>query len=230
MTRVRVLGLVAYMLPTPGAFPADAQAPPGITAEKVTTQSGSRGVMMRPAAPGRYAAVLHLHGSGDTVENNLEILRLFARAGFVALDVEYRRTETGRVDAADIDRSLDLLNGSRHVLRGVVGVNGFSLGGRMALRVAASRKVLAVSAIAARTSAGSPTILDQAGDLKCPVLLQHGVDDASVPYEDSVLLERKLKSLRRTVSFFGYPGAGHRDLPWNRVYDRIVAFFRTHLD
>jgi hypothetical protein len=32
------------------------------------------------------------------------------------------------------------------------------------------------------------------------------------------------------VSFVGYPGAGHRDLPWTRVYDRIVAFFRTHLD
>jgi dienelactone hydrolase len=116
------------------------------------------------------------------------------------------------------------------VRRGVIGLNGFSLGGRLALRVAARRTVLAVSAIAARTSSGStPTVLEQADRLTVPILLQHGTDDSVVPYNDSVLLERKLKSLGRSVEFVSYPGAAHNTLPWDRVYEKVLSFFMSHL-
>ena len=30
-------------------------------------------------------AVLHLHGSGDTARDNIEVLRIFARSGYVAM-------------------------------------------------------------------------------------------------------------------------------------------------
>ena len=39
--------------------------------------------MYRPVGEGPYPAVLHLHGSGDTVANNVDILQRFARAGYV---------------------------------------------------------------------------------------------------------------------------------------------------
>ena len=84
----------------------------------------------------------HLHGSGDTVANNVDVLRIFAQAGYVAMDIEYREARQGSIDLADIHTSLEFLNGSRYVRRGVIALNGFSLGGRMALRVAAHAKVL----------------------------------------------------------------------------------------
>lgn len=125
--------------------------------------------------------------------------RRHGSASRFAMDIAYRQAGQGSIDLADIHASLEFLNGSRYVRRGVIGLNGFSLGGRMALRVAAHAKVLAVSAIAARTSSQSnPTVLDEAGRLTSPILLQHGTSDSVVPYQDSVLLEKKLKSVRLT--------------------------------
>ena len=75
----------------------------------------------------------------------------------------------------------------------------------------------------------NPTVLDQVGRLTCPILLQHGTEDSVVPYQDSVLLEKKLRELGRPVELISYPGADHGTLPWNQVYRRVLAFFRTQL-
>ena len=228
--RFITVGVLGCLLLTSCALPSNAQGVSNVVEADVTTPSGSRGVMVRPAGTGPYPAVLHLHGSGDAVANNVDVLRIFAQAGYVAMDIEYRQTGQGSIDVADIHTSLEFLNGSRYVRRGVIALNGFSLGGRMALRVAAHAKVLAVSAIAARTSSQSnPTVLDEADRLNSPILLQHGTNDSVVPHQDSVLLDKKLKSLGRRVELVSYRGAGHTSLPWNEVYDRVLVFFRNHL-
>jgi dienelactone hydrolase len=228
--RFSTVSLLTGVLLTCGAVATSAQDVGGAAEADVTTQSGSRGVMVRPLGSGPYPAVLHLHGSGDTVANNVDILRLFARAGYVAMDIEYRRAAGGSIDIGDIQTSLQYLNGSRYVKSGAIGLNGFSLGARMALLLAAREKVVALSAIAARTtSMSNPTVLDQAGRLTCPILLQHGTEDSVVPYQDSVLLEKKLRGLGRPVALISYPGADHSTLPWNQVYGRVLDFFRKHL-
>ncbi len=146
------------------AVNASSGSQPALLSEsEVTTTTGSKGVMVRPIGDGPFPAVLHLHGSGDTAAANVEALRIFARAGYVALDVDYRGVGSGSIDIQDIYKSLEFLNASRHVRQGAIGLNGFSLGGRLALRIATQRRVLAVSAIAARTTSGStPTVLAQA--------------------------------------------------------------------
>ena len=228
--RLSTACLLIVVLLARGTVAPFAQDVAGVAEADVTTQSGSRGAMVRPLGPGPYPAVLHLHGSGDTVANNIDILRLFARAGYVAMDIEYRRTAGGSIDIGDIQASLHYLNGSRYVRSGVIGLNGFSLGARMALLLAAREKVVALSAIAARTtSMSNPTVLDQAARLACPILLQHGTADSVVPYQDSVLLEKKLRALNRPVELISYPDADHSTLPWNQIYGRVLAFFRTHL-
>jgi len=83
------------------ALASYAQDVADVAEAEVTTQSGSRGVMVRPLGPGPFPAVLHLHGSGDIVADNVQILRLFARAGYVAMDIEYRRTAAGSIDIGD---------------------------------------------------------------------------------------------------------------------------------
>jgi len=210
--------------------PAAAQAQlEGLVQTEVTTSTGSKGVMIRPFAPGPYPGVLHLHGSGETVAKSLVILRLFARAGYVAMDIEYPEVTGTNSDIQDAVASLEFLRSSRFVRRGVIGLNGFSRGGRAALRLAAMQDVRAVSAIGVRTTTGNPpTILDEADRLKMPILLQHGVDDAG-PAADMVLLERKLKSLKRRVQLVSYRGAGHNDMPWDLVYQRVLEFFRDNL-
>ncbi|MBA2305155.1 MAG: dienelactone hydrolase family protein [Acidobacteria bacterium] len=196
----------------------------------MTTTTGSKGVMVRPIGDGPFPAVLHLHGSGDTAAANVEALRIFARAGYVALDVDYRGVGSGSIDIQDIYKSLEFLNASRHVRQGAIGLNGFSLGGRLALRIATQRRVLAVSAIAARTTSGStPTVLAQAERLTVPILLQHGTEDSVVPYGDAVVLEKKLRALGRPVELISYPGVDHGNLPWPQVYARVLEFFRTTL-
>jgi dipeptidyl aminopeptidase/acylaminoacyl peptidase len=200
---------------------------PDVVQTDVTTPTGSKGVMVRPYGPGPYPAILHLHGSGETVAKSVALLRVFARAGYVAMDVEYRQLDGGGIDIDDVYASLDFLKASRFVRKGLVGLNGFSLGARTALIVAANRDVRAVSAIAARTTGGTaPTILDEADRLKVPILLQHGTNDPQVPYQDSVLLEQKLKSLKRRVQLITYRGAEHNNLPWDRVYEKVLLFFR----
>jgi dipeptidyl aminopeptidase/acylaminoacyl peptidase len=53
--------------------------------------------------------------------------------------------------------------------------------------------------------------------------------DPVVPYEESVVLDKKLKGLRRNVTLLSYPDAGHNDLPWEKVYSEVLSFFQTHL-
>jgi len=212
------------------ALSLSAQRASTLVETEIVTATGSRGLMVRPVSSGPHPAILHLHGSGDTVAGNVEVLQLFARAGYVAMDVEYRVLESGAIDTHDIDRSLEFLNGSPYVMRGVIGLNGFSLGARMALLLSARQPVRAVSAIATRTSFGStPTVLAQAARLTSPILLQHGTQDSVVPYNDSVLLANALKGLGRRVELLTYPGADHASLPWDDVYGKVLAFFAVHL-
>lgn len=224
------IAVIVCLLLTHGVATRHAQDFRSVVEVDVTTSSGSRGVMVRPPGSGPFPAILHLHGAGETAAGEIEVLRIFAKAGYVAMDVDYRGSGPNRIDISDIYKSIDYLNESRFVRSGAIALNGFSLGGRMSLRVAASRKVVAVSAIAARTTGGStPTVLQEVGKLTCPILLQHGTDDSVVPYEDAVLLDKSLKSLGRDVTLLSYPGSGHNNLPWGKVYGEVLSFFRTHL-
>jgi poly(3-hydroxybutyrate) depolymerase len=68
--RFSTVGFLTGVLLTCGAVAAPAQDAGGVAEADLTTQSGSKGVMVRPLGSGPYPAVLHLHGSGDTVANN----------------------------------------------------------------------------------------------------------------------------------------------------------------
>ena len=77
---------------------------------EVTTATGSRGVIVRPSGDGPFPAVLHMHGSGDTVANNVDVLRLFARAGYVAMDVEYRELSLLESKLKSMGRSVEFFS------------------------------------------------------------------------------------------------------------------------
>jgi hypothetical protein len=89
----------------------------------VTTPTGSHGFIVRPADNALHRGVLHLHGSGDNAANNVDVLRLLAEAGYVALDVDYRETG-GVIDRSDIDASIEFLKGQRFTDRSPIALNG----------------------------------------------------------------------------------------------------------
>ena len=80
MTSHRVIAGVLILLLHPSS--SFAQRGVSLVEAEVTTATGSRGVIVRPSGDGPFPAVLHMHGSGDTVANNVDVLRLFARAGY----------------------------------------------------------------------------------------------------------------------------------------------------
>ena len=88
MTSHRVIAGVLILLLHPSS--SFAQRAVSLVEAEVTTATGSRGVIVRPSGDGPFPAVLHMHGSGDTVANNVDVLQIFARAGYVAMDVDYR--------------------------------------------------------------------------------------------------------------------------------------------
>lgn len=206
------------------AWPALAEE---VRREDVVLPGGIQGILVRPAGRGPFRGVLHLQGSGDTAANNEDILRFFASQGFVALSIDYPKDDLTKAALAGVD----YLAGLKGVKRGKVGVNGFSLGGRLALFTAIySTKVGAVCSQAGRTTSGATQpVLQLAEQIHCPVLIFHGTSDEVVPYQDSVELASKLKKLGRKVELVSYAGAGHQMPDPEGRYNQIVSFFRKTL-
>jgi dipeptidyl aminopeptidase/acylaminoacyl peptidase len=63
--------------------------------------------------------------------------------------------------------------------------------------------------------------------LNTPLLIHHGTDDESVPYDWSVALAAALEDAGKTFTFHTYPGEDHnlRNGSWGTVAGRDVSFF-----
>lgn len=195
--------------------------------EDVTFGQGVKGILVRPASGGPYLGVVHLHGSGDTAANNVDLLEFMAHHGFVVVDVDY-------VAGHELESSLaavDYVAGLPYVKHGHIGVDGYSLGGRYALMCSErTDKIGACSSQAGRTTSGEAVpVMALVDKIHCPVLVQHGTADTVVPYSDSVVLVEKLKALGRTVDFHPYEGSDHSMPDLQGRTERVMAFFRQYL-
>lgn len=67
-------------------------------------------------------------------------------------------------------------------------------------------------------------------DISGPIQLHHGTDDASVPYDFSVTLDKQLKKVQKNSELHLYEGDDHNLANnFNTAMDRSVAFFDTFL-
>jgi carboxymethylenebutenolidase len=141
--------------------------------------------------------------------------------------------------AAAYLRELDTSNGK-------VGVIGHCSGGRQAVLVACSTDVDAAVDCYGAFVTGTPpperpitNLVDQLPDLKAPVLGLFGNEDVHPSPEEVDELEQILKGQGSAYEFHRYDDAGHGffavDRPSYRVaaandgWERIAAFFGTHL-
>lgn len=196
-----------------------------------------------PKEPGKYPAVVILHGAGGMDVGGPEFRqsgRELARRGYVARIVHYfDQTGTTTADAATIARSFSAwmvtigdaitdLSEAPNVDPGRVGLLGFSLGSYLSLSTAGrDRRVAAV----VEYFGGLPDLFARDLQRFPPTLILHGDADKVVPVVEAHKLEKLLAEKKFPFEVRIYPGQGHRITGEDGVdaYRRALAFLDKYL-
>jgi len=172
-----------------------------------------------PNDPGPHPAVIALHGSGGIQEGwASEPASLLAGRGFVVFVLHYfERSSTVWADDKTIRENFEAwmktitdaitwaamyagVDGSR------VGLLGFSLGGYLALSVAAvDQRVSAV----VEYFGGLPGELIEHAHKIAPTLILHGEKDTTVPVSEAHKLKQMFEQTGTDFEMKLYPNAGH---------------------
>lgn len=206
-------------------------------------QSAGKSITLQqflPEAPGRYPAVIALHGSGGIREGwadqpskllagqgySVFVLHYFERTGTLRADrdttlrnfPDWMRTIGDAITFATQDASVDPNR---------IGLLGFSLGAYLALGVASVEpRVKAVVDF----FGGMPEEL-QGFQRMPPVLILHGEDDRVVPVSEATKLQQLLERAGTPYEIKLYPGAGHgfNGLQLMDAGRRTVQFLNKYL-
>jgi carboxymethylenebutenolidase len=210
----------------------------GLTVAESRVPSGDFQVPVyeaHPSGPGKYPIVLVIPEIFGMHEHMKDVVRRFAKEGFLAITFEPYARDGGVLELreiADVRKVADsvpdarvmgdldalLAYGKKHPAGRAdrVGVTGFCRGGMYTLLFAArSRDVkAAVSWYGQIKPAMSPGIrtagpLDVAGRINAPVLGLYGEEDLGIPTADVKEMEAALKGAGKTAEFVLYPKAPH---------------------
>ena len=241
LSRVGVagVGLAGFAIAaTPVAGKVITTATEGLSAADGTVSSGGFAVpiyAVRPAAPGKYPAVLVIPEVFGMHEHIKDVTRRFAREGFLAVTFEPYAREGGvqhlpDLDAvrkvvdpvpdarvmADLDAIVAWAKKHPSAMADRIGMTGFCRGGMYTLLYAARNRELkaAVPWYGQLRPALTPGVrnvgpLDVAAQINAPVLGLYGAEDLGIPVADVKTLEAAMKAAGRTAEFVIYPGAPH---------------------
>jgi len=233
-----------------------------------TADGPMRTFVARPKAEGSFPGLLVFSDifqlSGPTVR---AVVRL-ASYGFIVCSPEiYHRIEPpGRVLDFDTDRELalsdaqktlvhhfdadtrtvlDYLHAHPKVLKGLIGVSGFCIGGHLTVRAALQPDVRAGVAfyptgLHEDSLGGSRGVdsLARVGEIRGALLVVYGTEDPHIPVEGRARVVAALRAanVRARISEYDGEHAFMRDEGprWNasetdRAYAEAVGFFREHL-
>lgn len=193
-------------------------------------------------APGSALAVLFTHGNAEDVGLLDEYLARYVRLGVTVLAVEYpgyglsSGTPSEPGSYAGADAALAYL-GARGFPAGQVVLHGRSLGGAVAVDLAARHDVAGVILESTFTSAfqvmlpftGLPgdrfTSLEKIPRTRCPAFVIHGTRDEVIPFSHGQRIHDALPAERRRA--WWVEGAGHNDLLWKtgeRYWAEVGSF------
>jgi carboxymethylenebutenolidase len=220
-----------------------------IAAEALKFEGGA-GYLVKPAADGKYPAVIVIHENRGLNPHIKDIARRIAAEGFVALAPDYLSGLGGTSDDADKAKEMigtlkpeDILATSKTALaavrahamaNGKAGAMGFCWGGSAVNALAVADDSLNAGV----TYYGEQPKDADVAKIKAPLLLHYGaLDDrinAGIP-----AFETALKAANKTYEMFKYEGANHAfnndtnqarynkeaaDLAWGRT----VAFLKKY--
>ena len=254
----RSLLLMTFALTFGGFAPGRAAGPPvaptivpaapdfEVVESTATYQSQGKPISIErfePKAPGRYPAVLVVHGAGGmTIGGPLfrEAARTLAGRGYVAHVVHYfELTDTKIADLATMKANFPawmkaladgVTNASTqpNVDPERVGLLGFSLGAYLSLSLALyDARVLAI----VEYFGGLPDVLLKDVKTLPPTLILHGDADLIVPVSEARALEKLCKEKKVPHEVCIYPGQGHGFLgaPGADSLRRCVTFFDIYV-
>jgi carboxymethylenebutenolidase len=197
-----------------------------------------------PSAPGKYPAVIALHGRGGVGEGKRsgthQAARELARAGYVAFVPHYfgrnlpdpkngrKNARSHAVWTRNVIDTVSFAVRRDNVNPRQIGLIGFSNGSWVALSAAArDRRVSAV----VENYGGYPG-WDEINPARLPpVLILHGDADRVVPVNEADKLEAVLKEAGVPYEMHIYPGADHgfRGADREDALKRTLEFFGTHV-
>jgi carboxymethylenebutenolidase len=188
-----------------------------------------------PAAPGKYPVVIVIPEIWGMHEYIKDVVRRFAKRGFLAVTFEPYAREGGVLQLADIQAVLKVANAvpDARVMADLtaivaymkklpaaradrIGVTGFCRGGTYTLLFAAQSPDVKASVswygpIKPAKTAGIRTAgpIDLAAQIKAPVLGLYGGADQGIPVADVTEMESALKAAGKTAEFVIYSDAPH---------------------
>lgn len=208
----------------------------GITAREIQLTVGGTSIPAydaRPERAGRHPIVVVVCGFTGNNEQNKDVVRRFAQAGFYAIAPElYHREggmqgktfqEMGQISGkmtraqylGDIRAAADYARQQTWARADRLGVTGFCSGGTLTLHFAAEYAGVAAAAPwyghIKRTFFDAPGVdaFSLTDKIKAPVLGLYGEADPGIPADDVKRLERELRKRGVAAEFILYPGTGH---------------------
>ena len=171
--------------------------------------------------------ILFSHGNAEDIGLNESFALQLRDAGFNVLAYDYRgygTSESSPSDEnayADIDAALDYLVATRGISADRIILHGRSLGGAVAVDLAARKDVAGLIlestfTTAFRVMTRYPVLpfdkfksVDKIGSVRCPVLIIHGTNDWTIPLYHG---ERLLEAANEPKTSLWVEGVGHNDL------------------
>ena len=224
----------------------------GITARDVQLNAGGTmipGYDARPEAQGRYPIIVVISGFTGNSEQNKDVVRRFAHAGFYAIAPElYSReggmqgkdfAELGKIAAqvtraqylGDVKAAADYAKQQPWARADRLGVTGFCGGGALTLHFTAEYPGVAAAVPwyghVKRVYKDAPGVdaFSLVAKIKAPVLGLYGEADTGIPAADVKQFEIDLKKTNPDVEFVLYSGAPHAFFSDDRpqVYKKEAA-------
>lgn len=208
----------------------------GLIARDIQLQAGGTtipGYDARPEAAGRYPIVLVICGFTGNNDQNKDVVRRFAQAGYYAIAPELYAREGGmqgknfsemsqissKVTRAqylgDIGAAADYAKQQAWARADRLGVTGFCGGGALALHTAAEYPGVTAAVPwyghVKRTYPDAPGVdaFSRVSRIKAPVLGLYGGADTGIAPDYVKRFEAELRKTNPSVEFVLYPGAPH---------------------
>ena len=226
-----------------------------VKTETVRYKSGEEtvsGYLAAPETPGKHAAIIAIHewwGLNDWVK---EQAQKFAAEGYVVLAVDlYRGKVATTPDEAhelmrgvpqdrgmrDLKAAFDYLAARPDVQPEKIASAGWCMGGGYSIRLAVAEPRLAACIV---NYGPLPTEAANLAKIKAPVLGNFGAEDRGIPADAVRGFAAAMQAAGKTADVKIYDGAGHAfENPNNTAgyraaaaadaWQRMVAFFRAHL-
>lgn len=209
---------------------------------KLTSRDGARISAVYLANPGATYTLLFSHGNAEDLGDGLPFLHDLHDAGFAVLAYDYQGygTSEGKPSEQhvyeDVDAAYEYLTGTLQVPAEHVIAFGRSLGGAVAVDLAARRPVAGLVVESSFTTAfrvltRAPLLpfdkfrsIDKIARVRCPVLVMHGTADEVIPFSHGPKLLARANPPKRS---WWIQGAGHNDvamLGGKKYYSALQEF------